>query len=1289
MLSPRWSLFWKTLLIVLLVAFCLLHFMPSAPGPTSATVLGAISSEIVPTTLDPRVSSNPQTPKDEAASSLDLSQFIFSTRWGRETRPELSAFSKWIAQYTNASPTQKSGLLARGVALARERRGAFKELIRTHPKSAIAQTVPALIRLQLPASISSLLEERVSGKGDLFVLGRTDAKGVSTIAHRAVIDSREYEAFVYGQRSSQGSHQNISLHGVALDGQLALSDSPLRVFEEGEPVPADKPLAADSCPISRQPTAPTRDGPRPNAVAAESGSHIYWMCHGKHVAAAADQVTAQEIQNPFEAYATAGARSALVMLVDFSDLPGSPFNSTAMDDTMNAVSQFLAQNSYGDLQLSSHLITPVLRMPRTSGVYGDPITGGGDSLLLNDARNAARAAGFNPDAFDFDIVAFADIDFPWSGQGYIGSKGAWIQGNFAGATVSHELGHNLGLWHANSWNSTESSISPEGSHEEYGNPFDVMGRSVAGFPNNHYSANFKRLLGWLSPDNVAVVNGSGTYRVYAHDQNSRLPGRLYGLQIPVGIIAGDETEDYWIDFRQLLTTLYPSTADGAIIQWGNDSGTKSASRLLDMNCESPQKSDAPLSVGKTFNDPDRGLEITPMMKDGSGAAAYMDVKITLVAPPVVELAEALDNGSFNWITSTSAWSGERSVTQDGIDAAASAPIRDNSETFIETTVEGPGALFFWWKVSSEEDFDFLKFIVDDNELAAISGQIDWQKRGYELSPGPHTIRWLYKKDAGTAGGADRGWVDAVSFIVGDHPPFINSQPVAATVSLGELAELHVDVVGSAPLQYQWQKINDLGEPVPVPNATGATFIISNVRNSDAGQYNCVISNSSGTVTSSTAVLTVIHFVSLADAVDNAAIDWSSLGAIGWTGQQAVTHDGNDAAQSGPISNGKDSSLTANITGPGTLTFWWKVSSEADYDLLSLYMDGDLIEQHSGNFDWTQKSLSIPNGSHMIRWTYAKDANLTEGQDAAWVDEVTFVKLGDSAPQFISEPSPQSVSIGGTALFIARYFATEPTTFIWSKDGAVLQPRPGLLGLGTDTLSLTNVQNSDAGIYTLEIVNAYGSKTSSGAALSIVLISLADALNQPKLAFLTGGNADWFSQTITTHDLSAAAKSGSISDNQFTWIETRVFGPATVSFWWKVSSEEDYDFLIFELDTINQLKISGEVDWSQETITLDPGEHTLRWKYRKDRNTPEGDDTGWLDQLEITPILEPQITNVKLNANNITASVRSLPAAGLAILECSTNLTTWKAVSTNQVSGDTMSILRPTTNSAQFLRIRLQ
>ena len=82
------------------------------------------------------------------------------------------------------------------------------------------------------------------------------------------------------------------------------------------------------------------------------------------------------------------------------------------------------------------------------------------------------------------------------------------------------------------------------------------------------------------------------------------------------------------------------------------------------------------------------------------------------------------------------------------------------------------------------------------------------------------------------------------------------------------------------------------------------------------------------------------------------------------------------------------------------------------------------------------------------------------------------------------------------------------------------------------------------------------------------------------------------------------------------MQTTVSGAGTVSFYWKVSSEADWDFLEFYIDGELQDQISGEVDWQQMTYTItDSGSHTLEWRYTKDEGASDGDDCGWADKLE--------------------------------------------------------------------------
>jgi hypothetical protein len=130
------------------------------------------------------------------------------------------------------------------------------------------------------------------------------------------------------------------------------------------------------------------------------------------------------------------------------------------------------------------------------------------------------------------------------------------------------------------------------------------------------------------------------------------------------------------------------------------------------------------------------------------------------------------------------------------------------------------------------------------------------------------------------------------------------------------------------------------------------------------------------------------------------------------------------------------------------------------------------------------------------------------------------------------------------------------------------------------------------------------------------VPVCEALDNCDLIFTTGGDALWIGQVSTTHDGVDAIKSGNTDNDETVVLETTVTGPVVIKFWWKVSSEEDYDFLTFYLDSSSQRSISGEVDWQQQTISIPSGSHQLQWKYSKDIDASEGDDCGWVDQVEI-------------------------------------------------------------------------
>jgi len=149
-----------------------------------------------------------------------------------------------------------------------------------------------------------------------------------------------------------------------------------------------------------------------------------------------------------------------------------------------------------------------------------------------------------------------------------------------------------------------------------------------------------------------------------------------------------------------------------------------------------------------------------------------------------------------------------------------------------------------------------------------------------------------------------------------------------------------------------------------------------------------IASNDGDETPFDIALTGTGFISLAESVEQPASGISNSGTMPWAGQAATTHDGRDAAQSGAIMHSQSSGFSLFAIGPGTVTFWWKVSSESNSDYLRFYLDG--MEQSgkiSGTVEWRQESISLVAGPHMLRWEYSKNSDVSAGGDCGWVDQV--------------------------------------------------------------------------------------------------------------------------------------------------------------------------------------------------------------------------------------------------------------------------------------------------------------
>ena len=198
-----------------------------------------------------------------------------------EAAAPMAAFRQWAKHYV-AAPS--ADMVAEGVTLATDRRTAMVDLIQQNPEKALENGVPEAVRRALPSEVVSLLEEKVDGVGDLiataFHYPDQRVPAGKRLVERSIEmeDGRSFEGFVYGNREYQPSRDAIPVHGIAIDGKMALSQWPGRVLEPVELAEARQAVAEEPvCPVSETPIAATG-----TATGVVVGKKFEFFCGPRH-----------------------------------------------------------------------------------------------------------------------------------------------------------------------------------------------------------------------------------------------------------------------------------------------------------------------------------------------------------------------------------------------------------------------------------------------------------------------------------------------------------------------------------------------------------------------------------------------------------------------------------------------------------------------------------------------------------------------------------------------------------------------------------------------------------------------------------------------------------------------------------------------------------------------------------------------------------------------------------------------------------------------------------------------
>jgi pectate lyase len=304
--------------------------------------------------------------------------------------------------------------------------------------------------------------------------------------------------------------------------------------------------------------------------------------------------------------------------------------------------------------------------------------------------------------------------------------------------------------------------------------------------------------------------------------------------------------------------------------------------------------------------------------------------------------------------------------------------------------------------------------------------------------------------AGSSGSVTMAWKNATARVAHSltlfspalsipMAPSITLQPISQTVNAGANVSFTVAAAGTSPLTYQWYK-----NSVAIPGATALTYALTNVQTGAAGLYSVMVSNNLGHVLSMPATLTV-----------------NLLAPVITT--QPLTQT---------VNLGDTTTLSVVATGSAPLAYLW-------------YKDNVPLPEA------TTSTLTITNAQIADGGSY----HVTVGNSVTTVTSdpaIVTINTAPVAPVITKQPASQTAGVGTNVTFSVTATGTGPMMYQWQKDGMDLPLAKSA------SLTLSNVQFTDAGSYQVIVSNIADDVTSVPATLTV------NALTSPSSLYnLTG------------------------------------------------------------------------------------------------------------------------------------------------------------------------------------------
>lgn len=532
----------------------------------------------------------------------------------------------------SAAAGERAQVLQQLIGKAEQRRQLLAELARSNPAEVLRVAIPEDKQVGMPAEVLAKLEQRVELDGELQVIYEDYENGEHKLRHFLKTPFGErFELRLANAQREWRSGLSVRAQGVLLE----------KTNGAGGPIQGDLVVNDDDAGL---------------------------------LLLADDATTSTSGELAYDLPNATGAQRTLAILVNFQDKPSDkPWTTSQANNLIfGDVSNFFRENSNQQTWLSGDV----------AGWYTIAVnsTVCDGFAIEQKAKAAAQAAGYVLSNYERFLMIFPQNSAcGYSGMGQVGASpsSAWIHNSLTLRTVGHELGHNLGLYHAHALDCGDATLGSSCSNQEYGDTVDIMGYSGT---VGHFNGFSKERLGWLASNSIVNVSSAGNFTL--KPSSAQTTGAKV-LKIANGVDSTGAPRYYYVEYRQ-PQGFDAQISDRGVIDVNNifngvtvrqaSPSNSNSGYMLDMTPGSNfvDMKDAALTGGRSFSD--SGMTLTTQATDSNQALVSVDFggsgggstpTCTRNAPTV-----SMTPGQSTWLAAGSSF--DYSVTVTNNDSAACA-----------------------------------------------------------------------------------------------------------------------------------------------------------------------------------------------------------------------------------------------------------------------------------------------------------------------------------------------------------------------------------------------------------------------------------------------------------------------------------------------------------------------------------------------------------------------------------------------------------------------------------------